>query len=144
MNKIYLLLFIVAALLGSSAETGLLSYTICQTGCNTLAATCYAAGGITFGTVTTGAGVSSVAWVHMLPQAAFLFLKIGWLIQFATPIPTNNVSHFLSKETIKYTLPHHLSFFFINRFVVLLYICNSKYKFNITYSFFFINLTIIY
>jgi hypothetical protein len=36
---------------------GPLAYGICQTGCNALAVSCYAAGGYIFGTVTAGTGV---------------------------------------------------------------------------------------
>lgn len=38
-------------------EAGLLAYGICQTGCNALVVSCYAAAGFTFGTVTGGVGV---------------------------------------------------------------------------------------
>ncbi|KAI8993820.1 cysteine-rich protein [Trametes punicea] len=43
-----------------SAKAGLLSYGICQTGCNTMAVACYAAAGFTFGTVTAGAATPAV------------------------------------------------------------------------------------
>lgn len=39
------------------ADAGLLAYGVCQTGCNAVAAACYAAGGYVFGTVTAGAGI---------------------------------------------------------------------------------------
>jgi hypothetical protein len=39
---------------------GPLAYGICQTGCNALVVSCYAAAGFTFGTVTAGAGVPAV------------------------------------------------------------------------------------
>lgn len=39
------------------AHGGPLGYGICQTGCNAVAVACYAAAGVTFGTVTAGAGV---------------------------------------------------------------------------------------
>ena len=38
-------------------DGGLLAYGICQTGCNALVVSCYAAAGFTFGTVTAGVGV---------------------------------------------------------------------------------------
>jgi hypothetical protein len=41
----------------ASLTAGPLSYAICQTGCNTLAVSCYAAAGFTFGTVTAGVGI---------------------------------------------------------------------------------------
>ncbi len=37
-------------------QGGPLAYGICQTGCNALVVTCYAAAGFTFGTVTGGLG----------------------------------------------------------------------------------------
>ncbi|KAI8349665.1 hypothetical protein BD560DRAFT_439151 [Blakeslea trispora] len=40
----------------SSVKAGLASYGVCQTGCNAVAAACYAATGAVFGTVTAGAG----------------------------------------------------------------------------------------
>ncbi len=44
----------------STTEAGLLSYGICQSGCNTLVVSCYVAAGFTFGTVTAGDGVPAV------------------------------------------------------------------------------------
>ena len=41
-------------------NAGLLAYGICQSGCNALVVSCYAAAGFTFGTVTAGAGVPAV------------------------------------------------------------------------------------
>lgn len=51
------LLLLAALLLAAAAPStaGILSYGICQTGCNALAVSCYAAAGFTFGTVTAGA-----------------------------------------------------------------------------------------
>lgn len=40
-----------------TADAGLFSYGICQTGCNAVAVACYAAAGFTFGTVTAGVAV---------------------------------------------------------------------------------------
>jgi hypothetical protein len=56
-----LLLFIVTllSLLGYS-QAGLLSYGICQTGCNAVVVACYSAAGATFGTVTAGAAAPAV------------------------------------------------------------------------------------
>jgi citrate lyase alpha subunit len=39
------------------ASAGPVAYGICQSGCNALVVSCYAAAGFTFGTVTGGAGV---------------------------------------------------------------------------------------
>ena len=39
------------------ANAGPLAYGICQTGCNAVVVSCYAAAGFTFGTVTGGVGV---------------------------------------------------------------------------------------
>lgn len=49
------------ALLLTSVYAGPLSYGICQTGCNSLAVACYASAGLTFGTVTAGAGIPAAA-----------------------------------------------------------------------------------
>ena len=40
---------------------GPLAYGICQTGCNAVAVACYAAAGLTFGTVTAGVGIPAAA-----------------------------------------------------------------------------------
>ncbi len=40
---------------------GPLSYGICQSGCNALAVACYAGAGLTFGTITAGAGIPAAA-----------------------------------------------------------------------------------
>ncbi|KAI0360878.1 hypothetical protein OH77DRAFT_1586382 [Trametes cingulata] len=50
--------FVIAAV--PYAQAGLLSYGLCQTGCNTVAVACYAAAGATFGTITAGAGTPAV------------------------------------------------------------------------------------
>ena len=44
-----------------SASAGPLAYGICQAGCSALVVSCYAAGGLTFGTVTAGLGAPAVA-----------------------------------------------------------------------------------
>lgn len=49
MNKIIFLVFLFFV---NSSYAGPLSYGICQTGCNSLAVTCYGAAGFTFGTIT--------------------------------------------------------------------------------------------
>ncbi|KXZ52487.1 hypothetical protein GPECTOR_9g531 [Gonium pectorale] len=57
--KRFLLAGLIALLCVASFEpvaAGLFGYGVCQTGCNTLAGACYAAGGATFGTVTAGGG----------------------------------------------------------------------------------------
>ena len=52
---------LLAAAPGAQAGIiGILGYGMCQTGCNTVAAACYAAAGATFGTITAGAGVPAV------------------------------------------------------------------------------------
>jgi hypothetical protein len=53
-------LFIVCIILSVfclEADSGIIGYGICQSGCNTLVVACYAAAGYTFGTVTAGFGV---------------------------------------------------------------------------------------
>lgn len=47
----------ITLLLATFASAGLLSYGICQSGCNCVAVACYAAAGYTFGTVTAGLGI---------------------------------------------------------------------------------------
>ena len=54
--KCFLVAFVVIYMMGR-VDAGPLSYGICQTGCNGLVVSCYAAAGFTFGTVTAGAGV---------------------------------------------------------------------------------------
>lgn len=51
MKLILILLFLCVV------NAGPLAYGICQTGCNALAVSCYAAAGFTFGTVTMGASI---------------------------------------------------------------------------------------
>jgi hypothetical protein len=51
----------------TSVYAGPFSCGICQTGCNSLAVACYASAGLTFGTVTAGAGFPAAAVEsHML------------------------------------------------------------------------------
>ncbi|GAA5804018.1 hypothetical protein EDC94DRAFT_596572 [Helicostylum pulchrum] len=57
--KVVLLSAIFLSLIGVS-YCGLLTYGLCQSGCNALAVACYTAGGATFGTVTAGLGIPSV------------------------------------------------------------------------------------
>ncbi|RPB29212.1 hypothetical protein L211DRAFT_845208 [Terfezia boudieri ATCC MYA-4762] len=58
--RFFLILPAVIAMLGT-ASAGPLAYGICQAGCSTLVVSCYAAGGLTFGTITAGAGAPAVA-----------------------------------------------------------------------------------
>ncbi|KAI8064103.1 hypothetical protein BDF21DRAFT_428225 [Thamnidium elegans] len=51
--KLLLFLVVFVSLLGLS-YCGPLAYGICQTGCNAVAVACYAAAGVTFGTVSAG------------------------------------------------------------------------------------------
>ena len=60
MKKSCALVFVIALVCFGIAESGPLAYGICQTGCNAGVVACYAAGGMTFGTVTAGAGVPAV------------------------------------------------------------------------------------
>ncbi|KAF8434007.1 cysteine-rich protein [Terfezia claveryi] len=50
----------VAAIFGT-ASAGPLAYGICQAGCSALVVSCYTAGGLTFGTITAGAGAPAIA-----------------------------------------------------------------------------------
>lgn len=50
-TKTYWVPFLVASSM-PVVQSGLLAYGICQTGCNALVVSCYAAAGFTFGTVT--------------------------------------------------------------------------------------------
>jgi hypothetical protein len=61
-EALYLEMKIVLALfLAPLVYAGPVAYGICQTGCNALVVSCYAAAGLTFGTVTAGAGVPAAA-----------------------------------------------------------------------------------
>jgi hypothetical protein len=53
----HFLVLVLLLLSLSVVHSGPLSYAICQTGCNALAVACYGAAGVTFGTVTAGAGI---------------------------------------------------------------------------------------
>lgn len=54
-QQVTLFTMLLLLLLPLMAESGPLSYGICQSGCNALVVSCYAAAGFTFGTVTAGA-----------------------------------------------------------------------------------------
>ena len=56
MFKETVLELMVLSLAGVTA--GPLAYGICQTGCNAVAAACYCAAGVVFGTVTAGIGTA--------------------------------------------------------------------------------------
>ncbi|KAF8226621.1 hypothetical protein L208DRAFT_1301080, partial [Tricholoma matsutake] len=52
---------LIAALAATpSVYAGPIMYAICQTGCNTLAVSCYAAAGFTFGTVAAPAAPAAI------------------------------------------------------------------------------------
>ncbi|CEP19814.1 hypothetical protein [Parasitella parasitica] len=57
MNKLYFSIFVLLTFFISNSNAGPLAYGICQTGCNALAVSCYAAAGFTFGTITAGAAI---------------------------------------------------------------------------------------
>lgn len=48
--------FLLLIFLCIQVNAGPLAYGVCQTGCNAMVVACYAAGGLTFGTVTAGLG----------------------------------------------------------------------------------------
>lgn len=48
-NKMILVVFVLS-ILSSQVSAGPIAYAICQTGCNALAVSCYAAAGVTMGT----------------------------------------------------------------------------------------------
>ena len=54
--KQFFAFILIIAMLSRGAESGPLAYGICQTGCNAGVVACYTAAGVTFGTVTAGAG----------------------------------------------------------------------------------------
>ncbi|KAI8636407.1 hypothetical protein BD408DRAFT_426185 [Parasitella parasitica] len=60
MNKSFFLISILLLCFTSITHAGPLAYGICQTGCNALAVSCYAAAGFTFGTVTAGTAIPAV------------------------------------------------------------------------------------
>ena len=53
--KIFCLIILILS--NISVNGGIIGYGICQTGCNALVVSCYAAAGCVFGTVTAGTGV---------------------------------------------------------------------------------------
>ena len=55
-----LLLFTLLTIIALGANASLIAYSVCQTGCNALVVSCYAAAGFTFGTVTAGVGTPAV------------------------------------------------------------------------------------
>merc|ERR1711862_78946 len=55
-----MLVLVVLAIAVGTAQSGPLAYGICQTGCNAAVVACYAAAGVTFGTVTAGAATPAV------------------------------------------------------------------------------------
>jgi len=65
MKTFNILSVIVSMTIFSFTDAGpfsaLASYGICQTGCNALVVSCYAAAGLVFGTVTAGAGIPAAA-----------------------------------------------------------------------------------
>ena len=55
------LIFLCFLLLGNkTALGGIIGYGLCQSGCNALVVSCYAAAGFTFGTITGGLGAPAV------------------------------------------------------------------------------------
>ena len=66
------------------AETGPAAYGICQTGCNAVAVACYAAAGVTMGTVTAGAGVPAAV---IACNAALGTCMAGCVAAGFAPIP---------------------------------------------------------
>ena len=80
-TKCLLALFI--ALLLSQAMGGLISYGICQTGCNVLAVTCFAGAGATMGVATGGAAVPAA--VLACSKAQGVCMAACW-VAVATPL----------------------------------------------------------
>ncbi|KAG3199231.1 hypothetical protein PC128_g5441 [Phytophthora cactorum] len=70
----------LTAALASTSEVnaGPLAYGICQTGCNAVAAACYAAAGAVFGTVT--GGIAGELFEIRVPFHTCLFLRIELVI----------------------------------------------------------------
>ena len=58
---IALLVLLQLAVFVPPANAGFAAYGICQTGCNMLTVTCFAVGGLVFGTVTGGASAPAAA-----------------------------------------------------------------------------------
>ena len=56
--KSVFLLILALALVSEVAYGGPIAYGICQTGCNAIVVSCYAAAGFTYGTVTAGLGTA--------------------------------------------------------------------------------------
>ena len=59
-KKMKLLLLLTLLSIITVTKAYFLVYEICQTGCNTLAVSCYAAADFTFGTITGGLGAPAV------------------------------------------------------------------------------------
>ena len=78
--KALILLFLLPML----AESGPLAYGICQTGCNALVVSCYAAAGFTFGTITAGTGVPAAI---IACNAALGTCMAGCIAAGFAPIP---------------------------------------------------------
>ena len=55
-----LFVFTLLSTIIALVNAGPLAYGICQTGCNAIVVSCYAAAGFTFGTVTAGVGTPTV------------------------------------------------------------------------------------
>ena len=66
------------------AHAGPAAYGICQTGCNAVVVACYAAAGVTFGTVTVGAGVPAAIVVC---NAGLGLCMAGCVAAGLAPIP---------------------------------------------------------
>ncbi|KAK3831940.1 MAG: hypothetical protein J3R72DRAFT_454504 [Linnemannia gamsii] len=58
-SRVLLFILVLLSILGLTTA-GPLAYGICQSGCNALAVACYGAAGVTFGTMTAGAGIPAV------------------------------------------------------------------------------------
>lgn len=83
-NKLLLSILIWMTFVIRMAHSGPLAYGICQTGCNALVVACYAAAGVTFGTVTGGAGTPAVI---VACNAALGACMAGCVAAGCTPTP---------------------------------------------------------
>ena len=61
MSSSYLAILIIMICLVPVREAGPGAYALCQAACTAGAVACYAAGGLTFGTITAGAGAPAAA-----------------------------------------------------------------------------------
>ena len=87
MSSLQLAILMIIVILGSLvpvSEAGPAAYGLCQAACAAAVVACYSAAGLTFGTVTAGAGVPAAA---IACNAAFAKCSAACAAAFLAPIP---------------------------------------------------------